>query len=151
MIRLSRILIPMLLIVSMSAIPKAATVPTPSEPPDGVKVISIHEANQLLYQKDVYVFDMRNERYFGKGHIPGAVSLPYEWTRKRTDYTYSAELDISKLPTDKNASIIFLGDGPEEWKAYYTSKAAKEAGYNNVMWFRDGYSTWLNKGYAVEH
>lgn len=151
MIKLSTIFISLVLIISMAGMPMAAKVPTPTEPPEGVKIIYINEANQLLHQKDVYVFDMRKELYYGKGHIPGAVSLPYKWSKNKLQYNDTGEFDISKLPADKNAVIIFHCDGPEEWKSYYTSKAAKKAGYKNVMWLRDGYSTWANKGYAIEH
>ncbi|HBH61737.1 MAG TPA: hypothetical protein DDX85_08380 [Nitrospiraceae bacterium] len=150
MIKLFSIFSPLLLITLMTGMPMAAKVPTPAEPPEGVKIISIDEAHQLLYQKDVYVFDMRKELHYEKGHIPGAVSLTYKWTQKELHFNDRGELDMSRLPADKNAVIIFHGHGPEEWKSYYTSRAAKEAGYNNVMWLRDGYSTWANKGYAVE-
>jgi len=140
-----------MLLISLTGISMAAKVPTPTEPPEGVKIISIEEANTLLHQKNVYIYDMRRELYYGKGHIPGAVSLPYIWTKKELHYNYTGEFDVSKLPSDKNAAIIFHCEGPDEWKSYYTSKAVKEAGYNNIMWLRDGYSTWTNKGYAVEH
>jgi rhodanese-related sulfurtransferase len=151
MIKLSAMIFPLMLIISMAGTPMAAIVPTPTEPPEGVKIISINEANQLLHQRNVYVFDMRKELYYGKGHIPGAVSLPYKWTQKEIPYKHTGEFDTSKLPADKNAVIIFHGDGPEEWKSYYTSKAAKKAGYINVIWLRDGYSSWASKGFAVEH
>ncbi|RJR17498.1 MAG: rhodanese-like domain-containing protein [Nitrospiraceae bacterium] len=151
MTTLYNLLFSLVIIVSLAGIPMAAKVPTPTEPPEGVKLISIDEANQLLHQKNMYIYDMRKELYYGKGHIPGAVSLPYKWTKKESNYNYESKFDITKLPTDKNAPIIIHCDGPDEWKSYYTSKAAKEAGYNNIMWLRDGYSTWTTKGYAVEH
>jgi rhodanese-related sulfurtransferase len=140
----------LVIIILMAGLTMAAKVSVPSAPPEGVKIISINEANQLLNQKDVYVFDMRKELYYGKGHIPGAVSLPYKWTKSELHNNDLGGFDIYKLPADKNAVIIFHCDGPQEWKSYYTSKAAKNAGYNNVMWLRDGYSTWADKGYAVE-
>jgi rhodanese-related sulfurtransferase len=149
--KLLAILFPLILIIFLLRMPMAAKIPTPTEPPAGVKIISINEANQLLHQKDVYVFDMRKELNYGKGHIPGAVSLPYIWTKNEHPNNYTGKFDSSRLPTDNNCIIIFHGDGPEEWNSYYTSKIVKEAGYKNVMWLRDGYSTWANKGYAVEH
>jgi len=149
--KFSAMIYSLVLIILMAGTPMAAKVPTPTEPPEGVKIISINEADQLIHQRNVYVFDMRKELYYSKGHIPGAVSLPYKWTQKEIPYKRTGEFDISRLPADKNAVIIFHGDDPEEWKSYYTSKAAKKAGYKNVMWLRDGYSSWVSKGFAVEH
>ncbi len=151
MIKSSTVIIPLILIIITVGIPMAAKVPTPIEPPEGIKIISIDEANQLLHQKDVYVFDLRKELYYSKGHIPGSVSLPYKWNKQDANFKHTGDFDISKLPADKNTVIIFHSNGPEEWNSYYSSKSAKEAGYTNVMWLRDGYSTWANKGYAVEH
>ncbi|MEW6599392.1 MAG: rhodanese-like domain-containing protein [Nitrospirota bacterium] len=145
------IFISLVLLIALTGMPMAAKVPAPTEPPKGVKIISINEVDELLNQKNVYIFDMRKELYYGRGHIPGAVSLPYKWTKNKIRYKDTGDFDTSKLPTDKNAVIILHCDGPDEWKSYYSSKAAKEAGYNNVLWLRDGYSAWSNKGYTVEH
>lgn len=151
MIKSSTIIFTLVLIILTAGMPMAARVATPVEPPEGVKVISIDEANQFLNQRNVYVYDLRKELYYIKGHIPGAVSLPYRWTEKNSDFKGTGGFDISRLPADKNMVIIFHGDGPEEWRSYYISKAAKEAGYKNVKWLRDGYSNWANRGYTVEH
>lgn len=145
------IILTIILMLLMTGISMAAKVPAPTDPPEGVKIISINEANEILNQKNVYIFDLRKEFSYGKGHIPGAVSFPYKWARKDADFKPDGDIDLSKLPVDKNTAIIFHCDGPEEWKSYYTSKAAKKAGYTNVMWLREGYSAWANKGYAVEH
>ncbi|KPK00096.1 MAG: hypothetical protein AMK71_08715 [Nitrospira bacterium SG8_35_4] len=128
----------------------AADVPTPTEPPSGVMMISAVDAKQLIEMNSVQVFDMRKALNFGKGHIPGATSLPYKWTKKGHPSQREGTFDMSKLPTDKNTKVLFHSDGPTGWKSYYASKAAHEAGYNNVMWMRDGYSTWTERGYAIE-
>jgi rhodanese-related sulfurtransferase len=100
--------------------------------------------------KDAQVFDMRKALNFGKGHVPGAASVPYKWTKKGHPSERTGEFDMTKLPSDKNTPIVFHSDGPTGWKSYYASKAAVEAGYKNVNWMRQGFAGWQDKGYPVE-
>jgi len=58
---------------------------------------------------------------------------------------------MTKLPSDKETTILFHSDGPNGWKSYYASKKSVEAGYKNVLWMREGYSTWSEQGYPVEY
>ena len=129
----------------------AGKVPTPTEPPTGVTMISVADAKPFIERSKVQVFDMRKALNYGKGHIPGAKSIPYKWTKKGHPSQRTGKFDISRLPSDKNAKILFHSDGPTGWKSYYASKAAIDAGYQNVMWMREGFSTWAEKGYTVEH
>lgn len=123
---------------------------TPASPPDGVTIISADEAKSLLEKTDAQLFDMRKASTYGKGHLPGAVSLPYTWTKKGHPSRRTGEFDMSRLPADKNTAIVFHSNGPNGWKSYHAARAAIEAGYKNVLWMRDGYTKWLEKGYAVE-
>lgn len=129
----------------------ADEVPTPTEPPAGVKIVSADEAKGLVEQHNVNIYDMRKALNYGKGHVPGAVSLPYKWTKKGNPAERTGEYDMSQLPADKNAPILFHSDGPTGWKSYYASKAAAEAGYKHVMWMRGGFDQWSEKGYPVDH
>jgi rhodanese-related sulfurtransferase len=125
--------------------------PTPAEPPEGVTIVSAEESKLIIEKNKVQVFDMRKSLNYREGHMPNAVSLPYKWTRKGHPSQRTGEFDISKLPADKNKKILFHGGGPNGWKSYYASRATKEAGYKNVIWMREGFSGWKDKGYPVEH
>ncbi|MEW6601991.1 MAG: rhodanese-like domain-containing protein [Nitrospirota bacterium] len=139
------------LMVALSGIAAAEEALTPTKL-EGVKIVPTEEVKGILGQSGVYVYDMRKALNFGKGHLKGAVSLPFKWTVDNDDPAKrQGEFDMSMLPQDKNAKIIFHSDGPSGWKSYYASKIAKEAGYKNVMWYRDGFDDWSNKGYALEH
>lgn len=138
------------LVFAVAGVAIAGKVPTPTAPPEGVKIVSADEVKSLI-EKGLKAFDMRKALNYGKGHLPGAISLPYKWTKKGHPAQRTGEFDMSKLPEDKNAQIIFHSDGPNGWKSYYASKAAAEAGYKNVMWMREGFSTWQEKGYTIEH
>ncbi len=128
----------------------SGSMPTPTEPPERVTIISASAAKQLLSNSSVKFFDMRKALNYGKGHFPGAVSLPYKWTSKGQPNERTGEFDMSKLPKDKNEKILFHSDGPNGWKSYLASKAAAKAGYRNVMWMREGFAVWKEKGYPVK-
>ncbi|UCH81223.1 MAG: hypothetical protein JSW20_01080 [Nitrospiraceae bacterium] len=139
----------LVLVIAMAGIATAGDVPTPTEAPAGVKIISAADAKNQI--SNIKVFDMRKALNFGKGHLPGATSVPYKWTKKGHPSQRTGEFDVSKLPADKNQKILFHSDGPNGWKSYYASKKAAEMGYTNVLWMREGFATWSEKGYTVEH
>jgi rhodanese-related sulfurtransferase len=127
-------------------------IPTPTEAPEGVTIISAADARPLFEQNRVQVFDMRKAVNYQKGHLPQAVSLPYEWTRKKGHPgERTGRFDLSRLPEDKEANLLFLSSGPKGWKSYHASIDAKKAGYRNIMWMREGFSGWSEKGYPVDH
>ncbi|MBI4687620.1 MAG: rhodanese-like domain-containing protein [Nitrospirae bacterium] len=149
--RLTVTLSALVFMFAMTVIAIADDIPTPTKL-DGVRIATSDELKALIGQKDVYIFDMRKALNYGKGHLKGSVSLPFKWTVENEDPgKRRGEFDLSKLPQDKNAKIIFHSDGPHGWKSYYAAKISKEAGYKNVMWYRDGFDDWSKKGYPVEH
>ncbi|MBI5409825.1 MAG: rhodanese-like domain-containing protein [Nitrospirae bacterium] len=130
----------------------ADDMPTPAEI-EGVKILTTDEVKAMLGQKGVYIFDMRKVLSYGKGHLKGAISLPFTWILQGEDQAAGkGDFDLSQLPQDKRAQIIFHSDGPNGWKSYYhAARVTKEAGYKNVMWYRDGFEDWSQKGYPLEH
>lgn len=124
--------------------------PTPTELKGG-KVISTDEAKALLDKKEAKFFDFRSPVNYGKGHLTGAVSIPYkEKSEYKADFDASVdEFDMSALPKDKNTKMVFHSDGPTGWKSYKAAVLAIKAGYKNIMWFRNGTSEWEAKGYPL--
>jgi rhodanese-related sulfurtransferase len=118
----------------------------------GVKVISVDEGKTLASARGAAFFDTRNAMNFGKGHVPGAVSASYkEKSDKVADFDASKDdFDLSKLPADKNAKLVFYSDGPTGWKSYKAAVLAAKAGYRNVMYMRSGFADWEAKGLPVE-
>lgn len=119
---------------------------------NGVKVVSVEEVKAMLGNKNVNFFDMRSAMNYGKGHFPGAVAVPYkENSEFNVNFDASKDsLDMSKLPSDKNAQILFYSDGPTGWKSYKAAVLAHKAGYKKIMWFRDGTAGWVAKGYSLQ-
>lgn len=140
----------LVVLFAVAAMAMAGEVPTPTEL-EGVNILPAIKVRSYVDKEDMQVFDMRKALNFGKGHLPGAVSLPYKWTKKGHPAQREGEFDMAKLPADKSQNIMFHSDGPNGWKSYYASMAAKEAGYKNVFWMREGFAGWKDNGFTVEH
>lgn len=128
---------------------QAASPATP-ESLAGGKIISADEAKSLSGKATF--FDMRKALSYGKGHLPGAMPLPYgQKSDKTPDFDASKDkIKMSKLPADKATAIVFYSDGPTGWKSYKAAVTAIRSGYTNVMWFRGGASSWKDKGFTLE-
>lgn len=143
-----------LLIVACLAISPAVWADKPETPTKlaGAKVIGVDEGKALAAAKTAAFIDTRNPLNFGKGHVPGAVTAAYKEKSEPTE-NFDASLDsftMDKLPTDKNAKVVFYSDGPSGWKSYKAAVMAVKAGYKNVMYMRGGFTEWESKGLPVE-
>lgn len=118
----------------------------------GAKVITVDEGKALAGTKGVHFYDTRSPLNFGKGHVPAAVSVSYkEKSDKSEGFDASKdEFDLSKLPADKAARLVFYSDGPTGWKSYKAAVLAVKAGYKNVHYMRGGFADWEAKSLPVE-
>lgn len=139
-----------LLAASLAFAPAVFAADDPETPTtlSGGKVISAEEAKSLAGK--AAFFDMRKAVSYGKGHLPGAQPLPYDQkSDKSTNFDASMDkFDMSQLPSDKGAAIVFYSDGITGWKSYKAAVTAIKNGYTNVMWFRGGTDEWTAKGMA---
>jgi len=124
---------------------------TPTSLPGG-KVVSAEQAKKMADGGGVQFFDTRSPLNFGKGHISGAKVVAY---KEKSDFTASFDassdkFEVEKLPADKGAKIVIYSDGQKGWKSYKAAVVAIKAGHKNVMWMRDGFSSWEAKGYPGE-
>ncbi|MHB8764741.1 MAG: rhodanese-like domain-containing protein [Deferrisomatales bacterium] len=122
---------------------------TPTALPGG-RVLTAEETKGLLGK--ALFFDMRKAVNYGKGHLAGAVALPYEQrSEKRVDFDATLDqFDRSQLPADKARAMVFYSDGPGGWKSYKAAVLCIRDGYTQVMWFRGGTAEWAEKGYPLE-
>ena len=127
----------------------------PATPPTlaGGKVVSADEAKKLLDAKKAVFVDTRSAMNFGKGHVPGAVSLQYgEKSEFAENFDASKDrFDLAKLPPDKNAALVFYSHGPTGWKSYKAAVLAVRAGYKSVNYLRGGMDEWETRKYPVEN
>ncbi len=79
------------------------------------------------------VIDARPKRKkYDKGHIPGAVSLPWSQFAKLKGL----------LPADKGALVVFYCGGLKCPLSHKSAFAARKLGYRNVAVFAQGYPGW---------
>ena len=140
-----------LIVASMPFMAMAQDAPTPTSLKGG-KVITVDEAAALSKAKGATFVDTRSTLNFGKGHIPGAVSVAYkEKSDKVENFDASQDqFEFAKIPQDKAAKIVFYSDGPTGWKSYKAAVMSVKQGYTNVMYLRGGFSDWSAKNLPVD-
>lgn len=103
-----------------------------------ITTISVSEAKAILDKGGFTFLDVRTEKEYKKGHIPGAVNVP----RGRLEY------DIGKDISDKNASVVmYCKTGGRSCLGTYT---LLRMGYKNVKSMDGGWKAWTKAGYPVE-
>lgn len=117
----------------------------------GATVVTAEQVKKLMAQ-GVPLFDVRPQSHYRQGHIPGAINVTYHMNSpKEVDYDDSVDhFDISRLPQDKNAPMIFQCNGAECWYSYKASRYMVKRGYKKVYWFRTGLPAWKAAGYPIE-
>ncbi len=118
---------------------------------DGVKVVTAADAKRMQ-EKGVPLVDTRVASEYAEKTIKGALSVPYrEKSAKDVKFDRTKDtFDMSKLPQDKNAPIVFFCNAGECWKSYKASVLAVDAGYKNVNWLRGGMPEWTAAGLPTQ-
>lgn len=138
------------LVAVLPAVALASKIMTP-ESLDGVKVVNAEQVKAAM-GKGVPVFDVRVAAECSEKTIKGAVCNAYrEKSAKAANFNHAEDqFDLSKLPSDKSAPVVFFCNSGECWKSYKASAVARDAGYKQVMWFRGGMPEWVEKGLPTQ-
>lgn len=117
----------------------------------GVKLVSADEAKKLQ-DSGVPMIDTRVAAEYAEKTIKGAKSVPYkEKSAKEVGFDASKDdFDLSKLPADKAAPLVFFCNAGECWKSYKASVVAQKAGYTKINWLRGGLPEWVAKGLPTQ-
>ncbi|MDD2811768.1 rhodanese-like domain-containing protein [Rhodoferax sp.] len=117
----------------------------------GTTLVSAAEVKTLL-GKGVPVIDTRVAAEFAEKTILGAKNVPYkEKSAKDVNFDPAQDsFDLTKLPTDKAAPVVFFCNSGSCWKSYKASVAAIKAGYSKVQWFRGGMPEWVAAGLPTQ-
>lgn len=116
-----------------------------TQPPNslaGGTIIDSYDVKRLQKIGGIRIFDQRNAINYGRGHLPKAEFLPCK--------NMPNCISLSQLPSNKKNKIIFYSQGITDSKSYQAAKTAIEAGYQNVYWFRGGYTDWVMNGNHTE-
>lgn len=140
--------------------------PTTEITPAGVKRISPRELkNRLSASKrtvliDVYGAIFREETLDFDGawlvstprkNIPTSVWLPNVGKQKVNvvvEQYYRQQL--KELTANDTNKVIVIYCVEDCWMAWNATKRAKEWGYTNVRWFREGVDGWLDNGWQLQ-
>lgn len=125
------------LVASMSAF--AAKEPAP-ETVHGAETISVTKAKEL-FDKGVLFVDVRKDKDWDAGRIPGAEHL-----ESKKALTESSLGELAK----KDQEVVFYCNGPKCHRSYNSTVKAVGWGYTNVYYFRDGFPGWQSEGLPVE-
>lgn len=138
------------LVLGLGILPGALAADTPATLA-GVKIVSAEAALKMAGQ-GVPLIDTRVATEYADKTIKGAKSVPYrEKSAKEVKFDRSKdEFDLSKLPSDKNAPLVFFCNSGECWKSYKASVVARDAGYKQVHWLRGGMPEWVSKGLPTQ-
>lgn len=103
-----------------------------------INQVSAEKLSAMLGVKmdTVTVVDVRGSYDFQKGHIPGAISAPYN------------VVDKAVLPKDY-ALVLYCGNDKCPL-SQFAAKTLVGLGYKNISVLTDGITGWIAKGYAVE-
>ncbi|MFO7734753.1 MAG: rhodanese-like domain-containing protein [bacterium] len=107
---------------------------------DSVKTIDIEKAAGLL-KKGVAFIDNRPEFKFNRGHIKGAVNLPFFKPGHSTNKMTRENLFKT---VGKNKKIVFYCSG--KMRAYHAAKQAEKWGLEaKIFWYKQGFEEWKDK------
>ena len=118
---------------------------------DGVRVVTAEQARDLG-AKGAALVDTRTANEYAEKTVKGAIHVAYgEKSAKDVKFDKLADkFDLSKLPADKSAPVIFFCNSGTCWKSYKASVVARDAGYKQVGWFRGGMPEWSTKGLPTQ-
>lgn len=128
----------------------AIAVDSPSAIP-GATIVTAEEAKAAI-DKGAPVFDLRTPTEFAEGSVKGAVHVPYkEKSEKVPAFDASKDsFDLSKLPADRAAPVVFYCAGLGCWKSYKGATVAIKAGFKKILVMRGGWPEWKGKGYPIQ-
>ncbi len=138
-----------LVIVLLAGLPALALSATPQALQGAVVITSSQAAD--LHENGARFFDLRTADLFARGHIPGAVRMPYKEKSGQTpDFDPARDrFGIMKLPAQRSTSLVFYAEDADAWPAYKAAAIAVMAGYEKVHWLREGFQAWSGQGLSV--
>ena len=106
---------------------------------EGTTKVTVQQAKEL-FDKGVVFIDVRNPRYYAKGHIPGAFH-----------FDLKHNFDEAKLDgvVKKDQSIVIYCSGVKCSRSYRAATKAVSWGFTKVQYFRGGIAEWKKAGYSV--
>ncbi len=96
----------------------------------GGRAVSTQDVIRLVNQEDAIVIDVREKTDYNKGHVVGAINIPYAKLKDR----------VSELNKHKDKPIIIVDAMGQH--AGSAGKTLKESGITNVVKLKGGIGSW---------
>lgn len=111
-------------------------------PLDRPRKVALSAAKQLFDAGSAIFIDAREPEEFAEGHIPGALSMPYD--------EVTSEPDRMSFDTGGRALIVYCGGGACELSLNLAWDLIGFGGHDRVLVYEGGYPEWDEAGYPVE-
>ncbi len=108
--------------------------------PDSSGGITLEQMKKIVADQSMVILDARYTIYFNAGHIPGALSVPYN----------TRQLDSLMKDIDKDARIVTYCFSTHCPQADKLAGRLRAAGFSHVFVFHPGWRTWRAAGLPVE-
>ena len=107
-----------------------------------VSVVSVTAARNKFAEQGAVFVDARSADEYASGHIPGAVSVPFE----ELDSFFPVVLEL----IDSGRELVVYCSSSECDDGLLLSGELKQMGCSNVLLFVGGFDSWQEHGGAVE-
>ncbi len=97
----------------------------------GIRLINVKDAVLLMNREACTIIDVRAEEKFNVGHIPNAISMPYN--------KFPEIIDKLKKHS-KNTILVYCGSGNSSVKAM---KILNQKEFESVISIEGGFSEWV--------
>jgi len=125
-----------LLVVVSAAI--AATADESTKNPEPVSITPGELAEQIQLEQAPLILDVRSEKEYAEGHIPGALNIPHDELPDRL-----SEIGVAKT----EEIVVHCHSG---YRAGIAEKVLIEADYSNVRDLDGHMNAWQSAGYPIE-
>ncbi len=132
----------MLVITSLAFVPSSVLAKKKTSPENinGATTIDAKKAKQLFDEGIVFI-DVRKDKNFAAGRVPDAFHIDLQ------NIYHKNTLDRALY---KSQPIVIYCDNHNCLRSAKATEKAVTWGYQNVYYFRDGFSAWKSSGYPVE-
>lgn len=122
--------------------PEAREAENPAENPDECQIISLARASKLHADGEAIFLDARPQNQYARGHIPGALSLPWQDVDSRF-------VEIAPHLEEEKTLITYC-DGESCQLSHDLALFLKDFGFENITVLINGWSAWKEAGLPVE-
>lgn len=106
----------------------------------GFEIVETFDLKKMVDEKKEFtLIDARSPEEYAEAHVVGAINIPAnEWDAHK-----------QKLPKDKNRLVVTYCNGVQCGKSFKAAGFCKEAGFKNILVYKEGYPVWEEVGYTV--